>query len=80
MNVIEGARRLRVAGRWLVFIPVGGFALFLCLSLVSSLFRIGAWDGMELFRLFVLLLITVVPGTVLWLAGWFLEGFAKDPH
>jgi hypothetical protein len=80
MNAIEGARRMRVAGRWAILIPFGGFALFLCLALVSSLLRIGVWDGRELLHLIPLLLLAAGPGAVLWLAGWILEGFVRDTH
>jgi hypothetical protein len=70
------------AGRWIVLISMGFFVLFLCLSEVFNYLRNGEYfNGFAMMHLLVsLLFLIVVPGAVLWLAGWILEGFAKDAH
>jgi hypothetical protein len=82
MNVIEGAGRMQRAGRWMVLISMSVFVLFVCLSEVFVYLRIGEYlNGFGMFHLLLsLLFLIAVPGAVLWLAGWILEGFAKDTH
>jgi hypothetical protein len=74
MNVMEGARRMRRAGRWMVVIPllvtvVLGLAAFVAYALNRNPGIIG---------LAVPLIPIEIIGVVLWLAGWIVEGFAKD--
>jgi len=80
MNVSEGALRMRCAGRWMLLIPVSVFVLFLCISEVFAYLRIGNYlNGFGMIHLlFSLLFLVAVPGAALWLAGWIVEGFAKD--
>lgn len=62
MNVSEGAKRMRRAG----------VALFL-LSLLSA--YAGAWLSPDHP---MNALIIVIPGALLWLAGWIVEGFSSE--
>jgi len=80
MNVVEGSRRMRRAGRWMVLIPISIFVPFLFLSEAFATLRMGDfvnWFGI-LQLLAPLLLIIAIPGGALWLAGWILDGFARD--
>ncbi|MGH9598821.1 MAG: hypothetical protein ACRD27_03085 [Terracidiphilus sp.] len=77
MNIHEGARRMRRAGRWMMIVPLAVFVLLICVGAASILFRRALLNPLVLIPLFVLL---EVPGALLWIAGWILEGFAKDAH
>jgi len=74
MNIAEGTRRMQQAGRWLIGIPLIVVIVFICISLFVQTFP-------QIFGMIVLaelLLSVMVSGAILWLAGWILEGFAKD--
>jgi hypothetical protein len=75
MNVAEGARRMRRAGQWLVIVPLAVLALLICVAAVWALIRPDLRSPFGLVPIFIPL---VIPGGVLWLAGWIVEGFAKD--
>jgi hypothetical protein len=65
---------MRRAGRWIVLIPLGVTALlclgaFICYALNRNAGIIG---------LALPLLPIEILGATLWLAGWILEGLAKD--
>jgi len=80
MNVAEGSRRMRRAGRWMVLVSASVFVSFLFLAELFSNLNMGDfinWFGI-LQLLMPLLLIVAIPGGALWLAGWILDGFAKD--
>jgi NADH:ubiquinone oxidoreductase subunit 6 (subunit J) len=64
MSIREGARRIRMAG----------WCLMLMLPLVFGapyFFLFGP-------RAIAMCLVAVIPGAVLWLAGWIVDGFAKE--
>jgi hypothetical protein len=74
MNVMEGARRMRRAGRWMVLIPLL-VTIFLCL-LSFIAYALNRRAG---FIVFAVPLIPIeILGMILWLAGWIVEGFGKD--
>jgi hypothetical protein len=76
MNISEGARRMQSAGRWIFLI---NFAFMLCLFGADVLLP----PYMRNFRLLgiVPLLFPILAlSAALWLAGWIVEGFAKDAH
>lgn len=77
MNVHEGARRMRRAGVALALIPICWCALIMCLQLIAMRHNgLGAVaGGLGLAEIFVL----AMPGILLWIAGWIVEGFVKDP-
>jgi hypothetical protein len=78
MNVIEGARRMQTAGRWMAFTPVCLGLLFICLSLVIANLPLGRNSlGFPLFAFVPLLLPIGIIGVFLWIAGWIVEGFAQ---
>jgi hypothetical protein len=70
MNIAEGSRRMRRAGQWSVILSVGASALSMGLAMPFNL--------LQPLHLFVLFLPIALVGTALWLAGWILEGFAKN--
>lgn len=79
MNALEGARRMQLAGRWIVWIALsvtvllwGAIMLFSYLRAPLLLPRLGFLE--PLFVFFYL----ACPGAILWLAGWIVEGFAKN--
>ncbi len=83
MNVQEGARRMQYAGAWLAVIPACLSALVVIFQM-TSLFspdatriagRLAIVGGFRLGEI----LVAGLPGIALWIAGWIVEGFAKDP-
>jgi hypothetical protein len=74
MNVYEGARRMRRAGRWIVFISLIATALLCLLSFFA--YAMNLKHG--IITLAILLLPIEILGGILWLAGWIVEGFAKN--
>ena len=83
MNVTEGAKRMMLAGRWIV---AAGLLIWLLSMLVraSDLFNLGNLPlGVrfllnDLFNVLALSIPIALAGGVLWLAGWIIEGFAKE--
>jgi len=72
MNVQEGARRMKRAGLWLALIPVVLQVLRICIQMaLIARAGIGAVVGG------IGILVWAIPGTLLWIAGWIVEGFAK---
>jgi hypothetical protein len=72
MNVAEGTRRMRHAGKWMTVIPLSRFALFVCWSTFVS--------GFGSLSLVPMLLPAAGPVKALWLSGWIVDGFSrKDP-
>jgi len=81
MNVAEGARRMQYAGRWMVFIPLTASILFLGLTAVLVYLPAGEHlHGFALLEFIPLFLPIAAVGALLWLAGWIVEGFAKDSN
>jgi hypothetical protein len=74
MNVTEGARRMRSAGKWIVLIP-------LMMTLLLCLVSFGSY-ALNLNPRIIVLAVPLIPieifGIILWLAGWIMEGFAKE--
>jgi hypothetical protein len=79
MNIAEGARRMRTAGRWMVFIPLTLSLIFMGVTLVIA-YVPGSdrFHEMGMLEFVPVLLPIGLPGAGLWLAGWIVEGFAKD--
>jgi hypothetical protein len=75
MNIHEAARRMRKAGRWMILIPVGLALLLVGREVVYGFYHLG--NGGLYPGIFGLVPLTV-PGALLWLAGWIVEGFAED--
>ena len=79
MNVTEGAKRMMLAGRWIV---AAGLLIWLLSMLVraSDLFNLGNLPiGVRfLLNALALSIPIALAGGVLWLAGWIIEGFAKE--
>jgi uncharacterized membrane protein YhdT len=78
MNVAEGARRMKYAGRWMVWFPLGALLVFVVFLAICS-FVPGATHGFALYLQFLVLPLPLAfVGAALWIAGWITEGFAKD--
>lgn len=76
MNVQEGARRMREAGLWLIALPLGLLLILLIVwgaEYMSVRNDLRSPLGMTAFCIPFL-----IPGAALWLAGWIVDGFAKD--
>jgi hypothetical protein len=71
MNVAEGAKRMRRAGQWMILIPL------IALALLWGLAMSGAPPMLELAQMNLPLSVLSL-GAALWLAGWIVEGFAKE--
>jgi hypothetical protein len=74
MNVQEGARRMRQAGEWMVTIPLG---IVLVLCTIAALVNLRVLVILWPFLLSVSASLAI-PGGLLWLAGWIVEGFAQQ--
>ena len=79
MNALEGSRRMKRIGQLLIFAALTLLLLLWAVILSLNLWRsspIGVAPGL-LDLLFVFLFIAA-PGAALWVAGWIMEGFAKN--
>jgi hypothetical protein len=85
MNIKEGARRMQRAGRAMVILALCAFALCAVAAGVYS-FLPSYLHVIEVFGVVLPLLLTVIwicavaigVGTVLWVAGWILDGFHNE--
>ena len=77
MNILEGSRRMKQAGRWMLFLALTVMVLLVGISGVMSLYR---GDLRTPLALIPMSLPFFVPGAALWLAGWIVEGFSKEPR
>lgn len=75
MNVLEGARRMKRAGLFLVMIPWIVLLLVWAIALIVALLH---KNPAELNPFGGIFLYLAIPGGMLWLAGWIVEGFGKD--
>ncbi len=76
MNVREGARRMRKAGRWLMLIPLAILAVLNIAWVVEYFFVRN--DLRSAIGLFPICIPFMLPGAALWLAGWIVDGFARE--
>jgi hypothetical protein len=65
------------AAQWMIFIPLT--VLLLSMFAVEILNRLYAGHG-RLLDVISVFLPLMIPGALLWLAGWIVEGFAKETH
>jgi hypothetical protein len=78
MNALEGARRMKVAGRWMVWIALSLTVLMWGLLTLFSYLRAGFFGGFGFLEPVIIFVYLACPGGALWLAGWIVEGFAKN--
>jgi nitric oxide reductase large subunit len=81
MSVATGAKRMKIAGRWMVIVAVCAFVLFTGLGVVRAFLPFSEhFYGFGLLQFVPLLVLFYigVPGAILWLAGWIVEGFANE--
>ena len=80
MSYAEGARRMTVTGRWLVSIALIGSLLFVGTTLALAFTPFGRnllHPSFALLTFVPLFLSIAILGTILWLAGYIVEGFAQ---
>jgi high-affinity K+ transport system ATPase subunit B len=81
MNVVEGARRMKSAGRWMLFVPLTLLVLLVGVVLIVAYLPIHEnLPSIGLLDLVFLLIPIASIGAFLWLAGWILEGYAQGTH
>jgi hypothetical protein len=80
MNVAEGARRMKHAGLWMVLFPLSALLLFVGVLIVAAFLPGPVIRYVQVAQLLVFPLPIAFMGAILWLAGWIVEGFAKDTH
>jgi len=76
MNVREGARQMRKAGLWLMLAPLAVLVILNIVWVVEYFFVRD--DLRSALRLIPICIPFMVPGAAIWLAGWIVDGFAKD--
>ena len=67
---------MRRAGRWMILLPLTAMALLSLAAFIAYAFH----QSYAMLGLAPLFLMIMIPGAILWLAGWILDGFAKDTH
>jgi hypothetical protein len=73
MNIRECARRMRIAGLWLALVPFVFALIYILHDIVSTWRQFGSFD----FNIGMLeLLVLPVPGLLLILASWVVNGLA----
>jgi hypothetical protein len=83
MNIQVGAGRMKQAGIWLAVIGVCWRAPAVCFQKVVF-FPLGGdpfGHGVAIARGLLIeeIILAAVPGALLWIAAWIVEGFAKEP-
>jgi hypothetical protein len=80
MNIHEGAGRMKRAGQWLFVAPSTFLILCWVIGVAAGQLNRGIGFLFGPVMIFaVLALYLAIAGGVLWLAGWIVEGFAKEP-
>jgi hypothetical protein len=76
MRAEQWSKRLKREGRWTILVPLCLAAISVCIDGISWIFHRD--QPIPRFKIFIILIPTLMPGVVLWLAGCFLESFARD--
>jgi hypothetical protein len=77
MNIREGARRMKLAGKWMVVVPLCIMILVMGIVGIMIAARPGAASLVYLGPAFAVALFYLeIPGWALLLFGWIVEGFA----
>jgi hypothetical protein len=73
---------MKRAGQWIMLIPA---SIVLILMSCEGFFAYSTHESFGVYRAFLALgpafltlIVLLIPGAALWLAGWIVEGFAKD--
>lgn len=77
MNITEGARKMQTAGRW-IFLADIAFAV--CMVAAQYFLTRYSEAALRPMTIVPLLFPVMLLGALLWLAGWIVEGFAKDAN
>jgi hypothetical protein len=74
MNIVEGTRRIRMAGKYILFAAAGVFVALLIFGLLATM-----TDQLHvsLSAIVFLPLLIAVPGASLYFLGWIIEGFSQ---
>ena len=84
MNVEEGSRRMRKAGRIIAIIALSVVLLSFFLAIVNALY--GTSSGRINYVMFMLeevmslSAMMVIAGAALWIAGWIVKGFSQTTN
>lgn len=82
MNVEEGSRRMRTAGRIVTLFGFVIVILIVCFSIINELYgpHNGSinWVMIMLHEVMSLGAWMMVPGAALWIAGWIVKGFSQN--
>jgi hypothetical protein len=76
MRATGWAKKLKREGRWTILVPLGLAVISVCVDAISSIFRHDR--PVSGFAIFIMMIPMLIPGVILWLAGWYLERFAQD--
>jgi hypothetical protein len=60
--MLQTAQKMKAAGRWILIVCAGLWILLAIISITTATH---------------LIVLTIFPGAILWLAGWLLERFAN---
>jgi hypothetical protein len=84
MNVEEGSRRMRTAGRNVVMIAFCIVLLLFCLAIVDVLYGPHSgninWVMMMLEEAMSVATMTMFVGVALWIAVWIVKGFSQNDN
>jgi hypothetical protein len=79
MNIHEGARRMKLAGQWIILVPLTLMLIIDGIELMLAvIYRSTANMSAGFVFMIPYFLVIATPGATLWLAGWIVEGFAKN--
>lgn len=74
MSVYEGARRIKTMGRFILYVASGLFVFLVCV-LITALIWPSLGIHFAFLEVVILPLLVAVPGAMLLLIGWIVEGF-----
>ena len=80
MNVLEGTKRMKLLGMAMTAAPVIAWVLY-NLYEIQPTFTHSGFSGIEYhfsMRILASMIVLMVPGAILWAAGWVVAGFLKE--
>jgi hypothetical protein len=81
MNVQEGTKRMKLLGMAMTAAPVIAWVLYNLYEIqpIANHSGFGGFEYHFSVRLFAATIVLIIPGAILWAAGWVVAGFAKEP-
>jgi hypothetical protein len=77
MNIHEGAKRMKRAGQVIFFIATSLTLLLILYPLGFQMLYPSMRPWFSSTALLILTFVFVIPGVILWICGWILEGFSS---